>query len=108
MMLEQIVASRIKEARKSAGLTLEALGVKIGIDEATARVRMSQYENAVHTPPLSTIERIALALGKPALWFLCEEEDKAIVLVWAGMSSAEKEKMTANIENRPKAGEAAP
>ncbi|PKO53182.1 MAG: hypothetical protein CVU27_02230 [Betaproteobacteria bacterium HGW-Betaproteobacteria-20] len=50
MKLEEVVAHRIRKAREAAGLSQEALGVLAGIDEATAKVRINQYENGRHIP----------------------------------------------------------
>jgi transcriptional regulator with XRE-family HTH domain len=74
MKLEEVLALRMREARESTGLTQEALGVLVGIDEATAKVRINQYENGRHTPPLSMIEKIAIALSKPVTWFICSDD----------------------------------
>ena len=81
MKLEKLIATRMREAREEVGLTQEALGVLAGIDEATAKVRINQYENGRHTPPLSMIEKIASVLGKPATWFICEDEAKELLLL---------------------------
>jgi transcriptional regulator with XRE-family HTH domain len=80
MKLETIIAARIKEGRQSADMTLQALGVAVGIEEETAKTRMHQYENGVHHPPMSMLERIATVLHKPTEWFICSEEMKEIVL----------------------------
>lgn len=53
MKLETITATRIKEYRQSANMTLQALWVAVGIEEETAKTRMHQYENGVHNPPKS-------------------------------------------------------
>lgn len=74
MKLEAIFALRMRKARLAAGLTQEALGVLVGIDEATAKVRMNQYESGRHTPPLSMIEKIASTLARPVTWFICDDE----------------------------------
>jgi transcriptional regulator with XRE-family HTH domain len=80
MKLEEVVALRMRDARAAAGLSQEALGVLAGIDEATAKVRISQYESGKHIPPLSMIEKIASALARPVTWFICSEETKELHL----------------------------
>lgn len=45
MKLEKVFADRMREAREAASLSQEALGILAGIDEATAKVRINQYEN---------------------------------------------------------------
>ncbi|MFQ6404706.1 helix-turn-helix domain-containing protein [Methylophilus sp. 'Pure River'] len=81
MRLESLVAIRMREAREEAELSQEALGVLAGIDEATAKVRINQYENGKHSPPLSMLDKIASVLGKPAIWFICENDIKELVLL---------------------------
>lgn len=80
MKIEAVVALRIREAREAAGLSQEALGVLAGIEEATAKVSISQYENGRHTPPLSMIEKIAGALAKPVTWFICSDDTTELLI----------------------------
>lgn len=80
MKLEKVFADRLREARKAAGLSQEALGILAGIDEATAKVRINQYENGRHTPPLSMINTLANVLKMPVTWFLCEDDTKELNL----------------------------
>ena len=80
MKLEEVVALRMREAREAAALSQEALGILAGIDEATAKVRINQYENGKHIPPLSMIDKIASALGKPVEWFICSEDTTELQL----------------------------
>lgn len=80
MKLEALIARRLREAREEAGLSLEALGVAVGIEEATAKVRIHQYEQGKHAPPFPMLERLAVALKKPVIWFVCPEEDRNVLL----------------------------
>jgi len=80
MKLEALIARRLREAREEAGLSLEALGVAVGIEEATAKVRIHQYEHEKHAPPFPMLERLAKVLNKPVVWFVCAEEDKGLLL----------------------------
>lgn len=80
MKLEKVYALRMREAREASGLSQEALGILAGIDEATAKVRINQYENARHTPPLSMINTIASVLKRPVTWFICEDDIKELYL----------------------------
>ena len=43
-------ARRLKAARLEKGITQEELGIQSGIDEFSAKARINQYENGVHTP----------------------------------------------------------
>lgn len=98
MKLEERVANRLREARKAKGLTQESLGSMIGIEEATARTRISQYESGRHTPPLSMIERLGQALDKSALWFFCEEDEKELLVALHDASKAERQKLIQALE----------
>ncbi|HSI22643.1 MAG TPA: helix-turn-helix transcriptional regulator [Methylophilaceae bacterium] len=89
MKLEARIATRLREAREEAKLTLEALGVAAGIEEETAKVRMHQYEQGKHQPPYAMLERLAEVLRKPVLWFVCDEGQKSVVLAIEALSEAE-------------------
>lgn len=52
---------RIREARKTAGLTQEQLAKLLGINRAT----LSRYESGEIDPPLSQLNRIADTLNIP-------------------------------------------
>jgi transcriptional regulator with XRE-family HTH domain len=42
------ISERLKEARKKAKLSQKVLGVRIGMDESSASLRMNQYEKGKH------------------------------------------------------------
>ena len=87
MKLEEVVALRMREAMEAAGLSQEALGILAGIDEATAKVRINQYENGRHIPPLSMIEKIANSLARPVTWFICTDDTSELLLALSQLSS---------------------
>lgn len=60
-----IVGRRIKELREELGWSQEKIGVAIGIEESSARARVSRYELGIHEPPLPTARLIAHAMGAP-------------------------------------------
>ncbi|ENG5923628.1 helix-turn-helix transcriptional regulator [Serratia marcescens] len=64
-----MVPQRLKSARQRAGLTQEKLGVLVGIDEATARSRISQYESGTYTPTFTTMCALARVLDVPECYF---------------------------------------
>lgn len=45
-----MLITRLKEARRRAGLTQEKLGILAGLDEASASTRINQYEKGKHSP----------------------------------------------------------
>lgn len=99
MKLEAIVAQRIGEARKAAGLTQHDLGVAAGIEEETAKVRIHQYEHGKHIPPFSMLERLAVVLGKPVTWFVCSEDQKELLIAIEMLGSAERKQTIVSILN---------
>ena len=76
-----IPGSRIYEARLAKGLSQEALGVLIGLDEGTASARISRYESGIHEPPINTARNIAKTLGIPLAYLYCEETELASLLL---------------------------
>lgn len=69
-----VVGRRIRLLREGHGWSQEKLGVAIGIDESSARARISRYELGVHEPPLPTVRLIADALGVPLMYLYCEDD----------------------------------
>jgi len=57
--LEQLVAARVRQARKRADFTLEQLAQKIGVETTT----LSRYERGLRALNLEMLERVAKALG---------------------------------------------
>ena len=60
-----VVGRRIRQVREALGWSQERVGVAIGIDESSARARISRYELGVHEPPLPTVRLIADSLRVP-------------------------------------------
>lgn len=76
-----VFATRMKEARKHAGLSQERLGVLAGIDEMSSSARMNQYERGKHEPDFSMVERIAKVLNVPESYFYAKDDEAAWLLV---------------------------
>ncbi len=76
-----VIGRRIRLLREECGWSQERLGVAIGIDESSARARISRYELGVHEPPLPTVRLIAYALGVPLSYLYCEEDQVADLLL---------------------------
>ncbi|HHQ6598057.1 TPA: helix-turn-helix transcriptional regulator [Serratia fonticola] len=64
-----MITKRLKSARISAGLTQEQLGVAAGIDESTARGRVSSYETGAYRPVFETLCLFAKVLDVPECYF---------------------------------------
>lgn len=99
MKPEFIIGKRLREAREELGLTLEAVGVRAGIDETTAKVRISQYENSVHIPPIAVLFKLAVALNKPPAWFVAEEDLKVTLASIDTLSDTHRGKLLVEINN---------
>jgi transcriptional regulator with XRE-family HTH domain len=76
-----IVGRRMRERREALGLAQEKLGVAIGLDESSARARISRYELGVHEPPFATVKLLASVLEVPPPYMYCEEQDIAKLLL---------------------------
>ena len=76
-----VVGYRIRSLREAMGWSQEKLGVAIGLDESSARARISRYELGVHEPPLPTTRLIADALSAPLMYLYCEDDQVADLLL---------------------------
>jgi transcriptional regulator with XRE-family HTH domain len=85
-----VFATRLKDARKHAGLSQERLGVLAGIDEMSASARMNQYERGKHEPHSSLVERFAKVLAVPESFFYEKDDEVAHLLVFLHRKSADE------------------
>ena len=76
-----VTGRRIRALREGLGWSQEKLGVAIGIDESSARARISRYELGVHEPPIPTMRLIAEALQVPLIYLYCEDDLVAELLL---------------------------
>ncbi|MCL6330394.1 MULTISPECIES: helix-turn-helix domain-containing protein [Pectobacterium] len=76
---------RLKTARLQANLTQEKLGVLAGIEEATARSRISQYESGIHRPTFEMMCAFAKVLNVPECYFYTVDDDfaAAVLILYA-------------------------
>ncbi|UPT57091.1 helix-turn-helix domain-containing protein [Dickeya zeae] len=80
---------RLKTARLRANLTQEKLGILAGIEEATARSRISQYESGIHRPTFEMMCAFAKVLNVPECYFYTVDDDFAEIILrtykqWSG------------------------
>jgi transcriptional regulator with XRE-family HTH domain len=68
----QLIATRIKRARKTADLSHDQLGTLIG---GVSRQHLIRLEQARHRPRAGMLNRIAAATNRPVDWFLDPEVD---------------------------------
>lgn len=76
-----VVGRRIRLLREALGWSQERLGVAIGIDESSARARISRYELGVHEPPLPTARLIADSMDVPLSYLYFEDDLVAQLLL---------------------------
>ena len=92
---------RLRAARLRADIPQDRLGVKIGLDEGTASVRMSRYETGVHAPAFDVAVKLAHALSVPTAYFYCEDDELAsLVLGWAQLPKPERKHIRLLIESK--------
>lgn len=63
----ELIASRIRRARREAGLSHDALGERMG---GVTRQHLIKLEKAKHRPGASMLTRLAEATGRPVEWFI--------------------------------------
>lgn len=93
---QNITGRRIRALREELAWSQEKLGVAIGIDESSARARISRYELGVHEPPLPTIRLIADALNVPLSYLYCEDDRIALLLL--GLHRLDDHQRSAKVE----------
>ncbi|WP_339098560.1 helix-turn-helix transcriptional regulator [Pectobacterium brasiliense] len=72
---------RLKTARLQANLTQEKLGVLAGIEEATARSRISQYESGIHRPTFEMMCAFAKVLNVPECYFYTVDDEFSEIIL---------------------------
>ncbi|PMH37068.1 transcriptional regulator [Vibrio cyclitrophicus] len=77
-------------------MTQKNLGVKIGMEESSASGRMNHYEKGRHTPDISTLKKMADALGVPLNYFFCEDDSSAEIATAIAKLSEEQRNQVLN------------
>src|SRR4051812_5444620 len=67
----EIIGRRVRTARLSAGLSHDALGVKVG----TSRQHLIKLEKGMHLPRPEMLTKIAEATGKDESFFTEDDEE---------------------------------
>ncbi|PQQ43015.1 XRE family transcriptional regulator [Photorhabdus luminescens] len=76
-----MINKRLKAARLRANITQEKPGIAAGIDEKSARARVSQYENGTHQPTFETICAFSKVLNVPECYFYIVDDDFSDVVL---------------------------
>lgn len=98
-----ILAKRLKEARLSAGMSQEQLGIEAGLDPASASTRMNRYELDKRVPDFELVERIAQVLMLPVTYFYAADDQEADLLAkYHRLTKAGKHKVLQFLEELKK------
>lgn len=76
-----MLPKRLKAARLRANMTQERLGTLAGIEEETARSRISQYEGGVHCPTFQLVCSFAKVLNVPESYFYTIDDNFAEMIL---------------------------
>ncbi len=76
-----LLGRRLRSRREELRLSLERVGVAIGIDESSSRARISRYELGVHEPALPIAKKLAEVIQVPLAYLFCEDDDVATLLL---------------------------
>jgi transcriptional regulator with XRE-family HTH domain len=77
------------------------VGVEIGLDESSARARISRYELGEHQPPEETALLLAKALGVPHAYLHCENDRLAdIILNASELPTADQDLLLRSLKER--------
>jgi len=79
--LLSIFGQRLRAQRQALGLSQEALGVAIGIDESCSRTRISRYETGASEPAMDISRLLAKVLDVPVGYFYCDDDLEAEALL---------------------------
>lgn len=96
-----IIGTRLRTRREQLGWSLERVGVAIGLDESSARARISRYELGVHEPPEPTAEQLAKVLEVPLPYLHCADDRLAqAILAMSKLPVADQEHLIASVHAR--------
>ncbi len=96
-----IIGIRLRTRREQLGWSLEHVGVAIGLDESSARARISRYELGVHEPPEVTAIQLAEVLEVPLPYLHCADDRMAeAILAVSKLPAADQERLIASVHAR--------
>ncbi len=76
-----IFCTRLKAARKMAGISQKNLGIKAGLDEFVASTRINRYELGIHEVDIGMAARMVKVLNVPLAYFYATEEELADIIL---------------------------
>jgi transcriptional regulator with XRE-family HTH domain len=96
---KQVFCTRLKGARRRAGMSQKELGIAAGLDRFVASTRINRYEVGVHDPDAETAGRLALALDVPLAYLFAEDDRQArLLLAFAALTREEQDAVLAALE----------
>jgi transcriptional regulator with XRE-family HTH domain len=92
-----IIAKRLQQARKRAGISSQAkVGLLARLVESGVSSRMNHYFKGTNAPKLPTMTRIAAVLKTPVPYFYCEDDVLAdLILKFGTLDEAQKKQLLA-------------
>ncbi len=92
---------RLQALRLRDGISQDRLGVIVGLEESSSSARMSRYENGVHEPTISFVEKLAAHFNVPVAYFYCEDDLLAeLVAAFPLLSEQSREQMLEMVRNQ--------
>jgi transcriptional regulator with XRE-family HTH domain len=91
-----VLGQRLRHLRELRGWSQEKVGVEIGLDESSARTRISRYELGVHEPPIATARLLAKVMDVPLAYLYCDDEQVADLLLALHHAKPVDRKLTIN------------
>jgi len=83
---------RLQALRLREGIAQDRLGVILGLEESSSSARMSRYENGIHEPPVSFVQKLAAYFNVPVAYFYCEDDQLAeLVAAFPHMTQQSRE-----------------
>ncbi|MDD1794339.1 helix-turn-helix domain-containing protein [Enterovibrio sp. ZSDZ42] len=97
--MESPFPTRLRAARKAAGMTQQQLGINLGMDPNTASARLNQYEKGKHSPDYQTAKRLADELGVPVAYLYCDDDLLAeLLLALVKLSASNQQELLDKIQ----------
>lgn len=87
MVSYEELGRRIRERRRSFGLSQERLAERAGVSKET----IGRLEQAVGTPSLETVDKVSLALGTDVSVLLAERACEEVAILVAELPEREQE-----------------
>lgn len=79
--VEMMVPKRLKEARKTAGLSQEKLVQLTDVESVSDKSQISNYESGKYSPPYDFVVQIAKALDYPEAYFYTLDDEFADMIL---------------------------